>query len=313
MTDKTDFENKLLETIKLSGYFKEQQTILDFENAGYFVNPNYIYEDKEEKQSREIDLLVTRHSPKNDFNSYFSLYVYGEVKSMNTPIIFFERTPKFRIPRDPSLPLFGTLRYFKTQTGSTPLWSLLNLDSIYHQSNIPHESSQFCLLERKNNDKNWEASHMNFFERTFLPFFQLIKSSIDDRVEQSYKYYDPVSFFNVSYYQPLVIISGPLYSYNINENKLKECDYIVYKRSQIINSINITLYFDIVSSSFLSSYITKYLNYTYDAILNKFTANANLINEMTKTHLQLFKQENEAKQSSHNSSTMPAAKPANIA
>jgi len=91
-------------------------------------------------------------------------------------------------------------------------------------------------------------------------------------------FFDPLhpTYF-LSIFQPIIVISGPLYSYDVYNDKIIEKDYIIYKRHYSSSAVKRTLLIDIVSMKYLQQYLSDKLTKTYQAFENTMEKNIDLV------------------------------------
>ena len=256
-------KEKIKELISKSGYLNEQKVIVEFEKGGFFAGANYAFEDQDEHKSREIDFIATRYTDFTFGKTGFYFFAYGEVKKTTNPLVFFERKPLQRESEDVEvfIPIVATKEFFPfLQQPPLKIKKILKFSEIHHQAKHDFISTQFCEI-----DKN-KAKHKDLYETLFLPLLKCVDSEILDIRESTpdFRPYDRNYFLYV--FQPIVVISGPLYYYDVNNDSLTKKDYILYRRHYESKTVKRTLFIDIVTKEYLPRYISEKLSKTYQAI-----------------------------------------------
>jgi len=257
-------DEKIKEIISASGYLNEQKVIVEFENHGFFAGANYAFEDQDEHKSREIDFIASRFTDFIFGKTGFYFFAYGEVKKRTNPLIFFERKPQRNESLEVYVPVEATQEFFSNIDLFLDIKKVLNFSEIHHQLKHGFISTQFCEID------NNKAGHKDLYETLFLPLLKCVDSEMT-RTRKMTSYFDPENpcyFLNL--FQPIIIISGPLYAYDVYNDSLIKKDYIIYRRHYASNTIKRTLLIDIVTKDYLSTYITEKLIKTYIAIESSF-------------------------------------------
>jgi len=255
-------DDKIKESISKSGYLDEQKVTVEFEKGGFFAGANYAFEDQDEHKSREIDFIATRYTDFTFGKTGFLFYIYGEVKKRTNPLVFFERRPQRRESEkvEAFIPIVASQEFFSFIDPFLDIKKILKFSEIHHQTKHGFISTQFCEI-----DKN-KAVHKNVYETLFVPLLKCVDSEISNasKLTPDFRRDDPMYFLSV--FQPVIVISGPLYSYDVNNDSLTKKDYILYRRHYLSKTIKRTLVFDIVTREYLPRYLSEKLTKTYQAI-----------------------------------------------
>lgn len=251
-------EEKIREAISKSGYLDEQKVIAEFDEHGFFAGANFTFEDQDEHKSREIDFIATRYT---EFGkTAFCFFAYGEVKKRRNPLVFFERKRQKREFLEVFIPLVATQEFFLNIDLQLHIKKILKVSEIHHQAKQDFISTQFCEID------NRKAAHKNFYETLFVPLLKCVDSQILS-LQKNTPYFsprDPRYLLNVL--QPILVISGPLYAYDVRNDSLTKKNYILYMRHYDSKTVNRTLLIDIVAKDYLPRYISEKLIKTYQAI-----------------------------------------------
>jgi len=267
-------KEEIKEAISKSGYLDEQKVTVEFEELGFYSGANYAFEDQDEQKSREIDFIATKYTDFEYGKTGFYFYAYGEVKKKTNPLIFLERKPQKQERQEVFIPIVATQEFFSNIELFLDIKKILKFSETHHQAKHDFISTQFCEIYK---DK---AVHKDLYEKIFVPVLKCIDSEISN-LRNSTPYFNPdypTYFLNV--FQPIIIISGPLYAYDVNNDLLTEKDYILYRRHYASKTVKRTLLIDIVAREHLSNYISEKLIKTYQAIENSLKVQMNKIIEL---------------------------------
>lgn len=263
-------ENEIMDIIKNSGYLEEQKAIIELEKNGFFAGGNFAFEDQDEHKSREVDFIATKFT---DFTSKTGIYfyIYGEVKMKSDPLVFFERKPQTQEPLEHYIPIVATQQDFPNIDIGLDVQKLLKFKEIHHQIQHGLISTQFCIVTEK------KAEHKNLYESLFVPLLKCIDSEMHTISNYTKPFDISCQIYYLHIFQPIVIISGPLYSYDVYNDQLTKKDYIIYRRNYSSGTVKRTLLIDVVSMKYLKQYLLDKLIKTYQAFENTMEKNINLI------------------------------------
>jgi hypothetical protein len=266
-------KDKIKKAIEKSGYLEEQKVINKFEEVGFFSGANFAFEDQDEHKSREVDFIATKFTDFSPGKTGFYFFVYGEVKKKSDPIVFFERKPQQQEPLELYIPVVATQQDFTNIDKPTGIRKILNLKKNHHQLQHGLISTQFCVVDYKKG----KAGHKDLYESLFVPLLKCI----DSEMQNMSKYVKPFDLQNPTYllsiFQPLLVISGPLFSYDVYNDEINEKDYIVYRRHYSSNSVKRTLLIDVVSMKYLQQYLSDKLTKTYQELEDATKENIDLL------------------------------------
>ncbi|KNZ68291.1 hypothetical protein Tfer_3158 [Thermincola ferriacetica] len=265
-------KEKIKEAIEKSGYLVEQKVINEFEKAGFFAGANYAFEDQDEHRSREVDFIATKYTDFTFGKTGFYFFAYGEVKKKSDPLVFFERQPQGQEFLEYHIPITATQMFFTNIDVGLDIQKLLNFKEIHHQIQHGLISTQFCVVDQAKR----KAEHKNLYESLFVPLLKCVDSEIHD-IGKNWVF-DPMrpSYF-LGIFLPLLVISGPLLSYNVHNDELTEKDYIIYRRHYSSGTVTRTLLIDIVSMKYLEQYLSDKLTKTYQAFEETMAKNIDII------------------------------------
>jgi len=263
-------KNVIKKAIQMSGYLEEQKAINEFEKAGFFAGANFTFEDQDEHKSREVDFIATKYTDFTFGKTGLYFYVYGEVKMKSDPLVFFERKTQEREPLEYYIPVVATQQDFANLGTGLDIQRILKFKNIHHQMKHKLVSTQFCVVDQR----KVKAEHKDLYESLFVPLLKCIDSEMQS-IGRYTGFFDPLQqtyFLNI--FQPIIVISGTLCSYDVYKDDIIEKDYIIYRRHYSSSTVKRTLLIDIVSMKYLPQYLSE-LNKTYEAFENAMSENVN--------------------------------------
>lgn len=255
-------ESDIKGIIQKSGYLEEQKVITEFDIREFSTTGNYSFEDQDDQKSREIDFFAIKtkliSDDKLDYEIKLNFYICGEVKKKTNPLIFFERD----ISKYENIRMNITLKGYLHGANSIPyfLTKALKTEKWHHQLLGNYISTQFCEIDRERK----EAKHGDLYEKLFIPILKCVDAQIMTIEDNKIKY--PRKRYEVHLFQPLIVVSGNLYSYQVNCDELKIAQYILYRRSYSSKTVSRTLLIDVISREYLGKYIDIKVNRTYNSI-----------------------------------------------
>jgi len=243
-------KEEIKEAISKSGYLDEQKVTIEFEKLGFYSGANYAFEDQDEQKSREIDFIATKCTDFKFGKTGFYFFAYGEVKKKTNPLVFLERKPQRQERQEVFIPIVATQEFFSNIDLFLDIKKILKFPEIHHQAKHDFISTQFCEIYKN------KVVHRDFYEKIFVPIIKCVDSEISNirNLTPYFNPHSPIYFLNV--FQPIIVISGPLYAYDVNNDLLTEKDYILYRRHYVSKSVKRTLLIDIVTKEHLSNYIS---------------------------------------------------------
>jgi len=266
-------KDKIKKAIEKSGYLEEQKAINEFEKVGFFTGANYAFEDQDEHRSREVDFIATKYTEFTFGKTGFYFFAYGEVKKKSDPLIFFERKPQMQESLELYIPVVATQQSFTNIDIGLDIQKIFNFKKIHHQTQHELISTQFCVVDQA----KVKAEHMDLHESLFVPLLKCVDSEMQS-IGKYTEFFDPLHptyFLNI--FQPIIVISGPLCSYDVYNGEIIEKGYIIYKRHYSSSSVKRTLLIDIVSMKYLQQYLSDKLTKTYQAFEDTMRKNIDLV------------------------------------
>ncbi|MCL5057997.1 MAG: hypothetical protein M1130_08370 [Actinobacteria bacterium] len=255
--------NEIINIISQSGYFTEQKTVIEFEKQGFFTGPNYAFEDQDEHKSREIDFIASKYVDFEFGKTGFYYLIYGEVKRKTNPLVFFEKVPHHEESLEVYIPVIASKSHFPYISPGLDIKRILDFNKNHHQSASDKISTQFCEIDVQKK----KAGHKTLYESLFLPLIKCVDheyTSIEQTFSSTFNPKNPSFFVHVL--NPVLIVSGPIYAYDIYTNSLTKKDYVLYRRHYKSNTIKRTLLIDIVSADKLAIYVSDKLKETFDSL-----------------------------------------------
>ncbi|MCK4251418.1 hypothetical protein KAX97_08210 [candidate division WOR-3 bacterium] len=156
--------------------------------------------------------------------------------------------------------MVATQEFFSNIEPFLDIRKILKFSDIHHQAKHHFISTQFCEIYKN------KAEHKGLYEALIVPLLKCVDAEITD-IRNKIGSFDPANpkyFLNI--YHAIIIISGPLYAYDVNSDMLSKKDYILYRRHYASKTVKRTLLLDIVAKDYLSTYISEKLSKTYHAI-----------------------------------------------
>lgn len=253
--------SKIIHAIHNSGYLVEQKVVNFFEEHGFYGGGNYSFKDQDELKSREVDFIATRYKDYKKRRTGFYFYTYGEVKKRKDPLIFFEREPHYNDVLEIYVPTIATNEFFSYIDLRRTIKTELDFSKSHHQMQHGLISTQFCVVDEKN-----KASHQNLYDSLFVPLLKCLDSEYKaiTKATEIFNPFDPSFYLHVLH--PVIVISGPLYSYNVHTDVLEEKPYIIYRRQHSSSTVTRSLLIDVVQADYLNTYLSEKLVKTYENI-----------------------------------------------
>jgi hypothetical protein len=265
-------KDKIKEAIEKSGYLEEQKAINEFEKIG-FAGANFAFEDQDEHKSREVDFVAMKFTDFPSGKAGFYFFVYGEVKKTINPLVFFERKPQMQESLEHYIPVVSTQQDFPNIDIRLDIQNIFKFKEIHHQIRHGLISTQFCVVDQA----KVIAEHKDLYESLFIPLLKCVDSEMQT-IRKYTDLFDPLRpFYVLNIFQPIIVISGPLCSYNVYNDEIVEKDYIIYRRHYSSSTVKRTLLIDVVSMKYLQQYLSDKLIKTYQAFENTMEKNIDSI------------------------------------
>ena len=232
-------DQEILDAIKRSGYLLESRIVKMLDEAGYWVQPNYVMKDPITGKGREIDIIVEPspwQSPHSGSVTVKTTFII-EVVNYNSPLVFF--TAKTDCDMSD---MFDGIKFITS--GKV---NLFDFDILERYKGLKQRGSafmQYCAFEKKSGNNSWMAYHPEDLYSSFQKFFYYISDELD-RWEQP----RPASidqYNRIFFWQPIICTAGGIRivdeTGNMQEVKQLKYEYQYAERDAIgSNSLLITV------------------------------------------------------------------------
>lgn len=269
--------------IEKSGYLFEQKQIPIFEKFGYLVEPNKNFKDQDSGISREIDIHCLKcgivSSREMDF--IFPVLLV-ECKNYRNPIVFFTReriyVGEYAVTNMDDIYLSGFPYEVKINNETNSLSSYLKMYKYHHYYLIKEAASQFCTFKYNKREKQWIATHEDFYEDAVL---KLIKALIYENNE--HKKSGEYNSLNLQIYYPIIISSSDIYKINIHKKKpkLEKTNHVLLIRNYHSSIIQGEFFIDIINVKFLSRFL-GIIDKELDGIVRRVKRNIKILRKSIK-------------------------------
>jgi hypothetical protein len=203
-------------SVEQSGYPFELDIARRIESCGFFVTPNYNFEDHDTGQSREIDIHALT-AETISMRRYEFLYplVLASCKANRDPYVFFTRDNMLsKLQLQVDAPLSGMPATIVEEDGeSLPAAEFFRLEEFLHIASTDRISSQFCQLTRKEN--KWLVGQAPVVESLVIPLVKAHAREIADHNSKTMKPEQDENESNYQIYYPVIIVRGPLFEYYV--------------------------------------------------------------------------------------------------
>ena len=267
----------------LSGYTFELEIVRRLEKYkgyGFFVEPNYSFEDHDTGEARELDFhAIMAEAISTGRSEYSFMILLGSCKDNKNPYVFFTRNaPLSGITLNSDIPIAGyPLEIYDESGESEALEWYLQLHKFLHIAKTDIISSQFCEIIWKTN--KWTIQSEPIFKNTFIPLIKAMsreiegynKKRIPDKDEES-------SDFQI--YFPLLVLKGPMFEYYVpptGDNELRQVEDVLFIRHYESRNVKCCYAIDIIHEGYLETYL--------DIVSKEFNRFVNLVRRNRKSVL----------------------------
>lgn len=221
----------------LTGYPFELEIIRRIEtykDYGYWIEPNFSFEDQDTGEARELDFHATEAMAISVQESEFAFAVIlGSCKANKNPYVFFTRQLPFAgATLDSDVPIAGyPLEICRENGEGEAVEWYFQLHDFLHIAKNNIVSSQFCELIWKNN--KWEKQSEPIFKNTFIPLIKAMSREIEDYNKTNVPQKDEESPDYQIYYL-LLVLRGPMFEYHVpplGPPQLKETKHILLNKT----------------------------------------------------------------------------------
>jgi len=229
-----------------------------YEKYGYWVEPNYSFEDHDTGEARELDLHAIKAEVISLKRSEFAfMVILGSCKANKNPYVFFTREPPLPGVRTHSdVPIAGgPLEIYKEKDESEAIEWYFQLHDFLHIAKMEIVSSQFCELVWKNT--KWEVQSEAIFKNTFIPLIKAMFREIDEYNED---YVPDKKTLSTDYqlYYPLLVLRGPMFEYYMPPSgpaQLRKANHILFIRHYSSRTVKCHFAIDVIHESYLERYL----------------------------------------------------------
>jgi len=264
----------------ISGYPYELEIVRrveTYKKYGYWVEPNYSFEDHDTGEARELDFHATGAESISLKRSEFSfIVILGSCKANKNPYVFLTRKLPFSgVTLNSDVPIAGgPLEIYGENDESEAIEWNFQLHNFLHIAKMKIVSSQFCELVWKNT--KWEVQSEAIFKNTFIPLIKAMSREID---EYNKAYIPNKEELSTDYqvYYPLLVLRGPMFEYHMPPSgpaQLRDTKHILFIRHYTSRTVKCCYAIDIIHESYLEQYLDL-----IEKELNKF---ANLVRRHRK-------------------------------
>ena len=266
-------DSGMREAIWTSGYLLERRVAGVLRNLGYRAETNRGFLDTEGNKSREYDVYAEKEIPIFNEGS-FSIYptLICECKNYRQPIVFFiqdkeEFEPLLNEVRVSGIP---SKIWQRDLNKYVSVQKFTGIDKIHHYC-VPRTSvaTQCCTFEVKKDKSGWMANQGEELYETFRTLTKALEQEIDSDYKNMRLWLEPEEtekeFIDLSFYYPIVIFQGDIYSTHVDKNEKPEknqltfnkCEHIQYNPEYYSFYHNKVIYYhlDVVTEAFLPQYL----------------------------------------------------------
>ena len=244
-----------------SGYpFELQITrrVEKWEDYGYFVEPNYSFEDQDTGKARELDFHAIRAVPiSTQRDEYAYIVILGSCKASRNPYIFFTRSGLLAgMMLMSDVPISGSPLEIYEENGETEAieW-YFQLHKFLQIGQLDTISSQACVLLWKSS--KWEVQSEAVIRDTFVPLIKVMSREIEDHNNECIPNGDKI-LPEYRIYYPLLVLKGPMYEYYVpvkGDAQLKDTKHVLVIRHYESKTIKCRYAIDVIHESYLEQYL----------------------------------------------------------
>ncbi|MGA7677310.1 MAG: hypothetical protein WCA51_02920 [Dehalococcoidia bacterium] len=257
-------DEEMVEAISRSGYLLERRVATLLGKVGYKAVANRGFIDSETGKSREYDVYAYKSISVYNTGSH-EIYptLICECKNNPRPIAFFIKEEAFE-PFVDEVKVSGIPAKIWLNDKCISIQEFAKMKSFHHycKPEVP-VSTQCCTFEVKKDRSSWMASHGEELYETFRTMIKALEHAIDEDFSAMSQWFvaeEPEKeFMDLSFYYPVVIFQGDLFSAHIENNRpiLKKCEHIQYNPEffSFYHNEVINYHVDVISEEYLQSYL----------------------------------------------------------
>ena len=208
---------KIRECLERSGYLLESRLVRTLSDQGFFVEPNQALRDPRTGKFREID-LVAEYDSDRYLRQRICVKTYFVVEAINNRFPFVLMTER------PWTPSAGFESYIKYICTPEPNPFTVELD-LYEEKGADWKDlySQYCVLTKKNNNKELMATHPDDVYGSLLKLSEYVEGEME--LWNSGEDLKRDDYWRLFFWNPMLVLSGQLVIAHLHEDgktELKE-------------------------------------------------------------------------------------------
>jgi hypothetical protein len=233
-----------IESLERSGYLIENRIEDILINQAYIVDSNTYFPDPDTQKPREIDIIAYKYQILSDQMGMIVTCLLIECVNNPQP---FALIPKEQHPLDkysktihgvgiPSNIYQFIKKNGKSHAVGTNLFKLKQIQENHHYNNL-RTATQFCSFIRKKNErKEWMATHEDSHYNDIKKICDATKYHIDQRLDYLSELPIP-KIVNLSIFYPVLVLQGQLYDVKTKSDPItiEESPHLQLSRHSIIN------------------------------------------------------------------------------
>lgn len=168
-----------------SGYPFELEIARRVEACGYYIEPNYSFEDQDTGAARELDFYALSAMAISYKSGEFVFpVILGSCKDNKNPYVFFTRSTVLSgITLQSDIPIAGCpLEVYEENGDKSELGYYFRLHKLLHVATTKVISSQFCEMVWQGN--KWMVQSQAIFKDAFVPLTKALTRKIQDYNER---------------------------------------------------------------------------------------------------------------------------------
>jgi len=262
---------EMKEAVWKSGYLLERRVATLLRKAGFKVATNKVIRDQETDKSLEYDVCSYKEIPVFETGSY-GIYptLICECKNNSQPIVFFVQEKETFNPSKDEVRVSGVPSKMWKRNKYISVQEFIDVESFHHYC-MPEAqvSTLCCAFERKKDKSSWEANYGEDLYDTFKRTIKALEYEIDEDFRYMSQWFAPdemdKEFMDLSFYYPVVIFQGDMYTTHIEKDDPTEKDDLTFKKCEHIqfnpdfysfyDKEVISYHVDVIQEKYLSSYL----------------------------------------------------------
>lgn len=254
-------EQTLQEILKnKSGYPFELDIARRVDSAGYFVEPNYSFEDHDTGEARELDFYGLSFTVVSETRGEFiAAVILGSCKDNKNPYVFFTRKPILAgVMLESDIPIAGyPLEIDAGGKEVQDIEDFFGLCDILHIGKAKTVSSQFCEVVWRAKENEYKVESGVIFRDAFIPLIKAMSRAMDDFTQRNRPSEEDQSpTYQIHY--PLLVVKGPLFEYHVPARgpaKVRKTKHVLVKRSYESKTVKCEYAIDVIHESYLEQYL----------------------------------------------------------